>query len=197
MSKTIKDLLPDKGPISNDTLSMILNRLNDLRKLVATILLQDQLEDVTKIVHDIKKEPGSNRLFTEQECRENAPEMPLSEALDNLETMSTVKKDDDGKRLFLLHRPTEDYEYEKYIAESAYEPSEDTEWVPEYETSEEKRSAENPVVACWVPESSIKEIPHPHANTGTWGELGKNPHANRYTVIVKPGKYDLYQELKS
>jgi len=54
----------------------------------------------------------------------------------------------------------------------------------------------NPVVSCFVPSASITEIKHMQSNTGTWGNLGQNPHKNMATIVVKPGKYEIYRELK-
>lgn len=126
----------------------------------------------------------------------NEHDISHSEALDNLEDIATTRKNDSGKREFLLHRGTKDYEYEKGKDGDEFE-AEESEWVPEVMSGEVNQKNKNPVVSCWIPEGDIKEIPNPYPANATWGELGANPHRFKYKVIVKPGKYEIYQELKA
>lgn len=123
-------------------------------------------------------------------------EMTRNEALDELEKMSTMRKGIDGKREYLLHRATEDFEYEAAAGGNDYATTDDTEWAPEYMSGQNEQEDQNPVVSCWIPEDQIREVPNAVGNTGTWGELGKNPHAAKYKIVVKPGTYTMHQELR-
>ena len=103
----------------------------------------------------------------------------------------------DNKRVFLLHRPTADFEYQECIDQAEYKTKEETFWYTTFLKAEASRTAENPVVSAWIPESSIKKIENLQANTGTWGELGENPHADRAMIMVGVGVFTVYSELKS
>jgi hypothetical protein len=63
--------------------------------------------------------------------------------------------------------------------------------------AETLRQGINPIVAVWVPESQIGDVRGAQENKGAWGKLGGHPQADLVRVIVKPGKYQLYSELKS
>jgi len=77
-----------------------------------------------------------------------------------------------------------------------FETKNDTAWVLDFVTAEKMRNGASPVIACWIPKASIMDISG-DKNDGTWSEMGANPHAREFRVIVKPGKYEIYQELKS
>lgn len=172
--------------------------LSDLRSIkdhLSNILLHLQIKSlIDKISIVTESAPSKSK---------PAEGVNQADALDELETIATTKKDKDGKRTFLLHRLTADFEYQKAIRESReYETSEPTTWLAQFNSADQAQDISapgggaNPVVSCWVPEADVLRIPNGLPNTGTWGELGKNPHSHEYKVIVKPGKYELYQELK-
>jgi len=121
----------------------------------------------------------------------------LKESLDNLEQFATSRKDQKtNKREFLLHRATKDFEYEGAADGNAYTTKEDSEWAAEYIPAENKQDGSNPVISVWVPEDFVKAMPYAPGNTGTWGDLGKNPNAGKYKITVKPGTYEIHQELR-
>ena len=124
------------------------------------------------------------------------------------------------KRIFLLHRPTADFEYNKSKRAATVrspepkEPegtqgSDNTETYPDYETkidtnwvidsvlSEKIRMGKNPIVSVWVPETHIKDVRGGQQGVGAWGDLGANADKNIVTVVVKPGIYKIYSELKA
>ena len=182
--------------IPKDALAEIQESLNTLKTLVVCMLLNEQKEVIEETVED----KGADKC--ENECNgadgETSSDHDIShpEALNNLEDIATSRKDEDGKRDFLLHRGLKDYEYEKGKEGDQF-TAEESEWVPEVMSGEADQKNDNPVITCWIPEDSIKEIPNPYPNNSTWGELGSNPHRYKYKVIIKPGKYEIYQELKA
>lgn len=121
-----------------------------------------------------------------------------------LEESSVTSKMDGDKKLYLLHHATTGNEYEKSVddAESAeessneYKTSVDTEWSVTNNGGDDLAIGKKPVVSCWIPESSIKEMKNAVENTGTWGEMGENPFIEEFRVVVKPGTYTIYSELK-
>ena len=116
--------------------------------------------------------------------------------LEQLEDITTTTKEEDGTRMYLLHRPTENFEYNESADNVEYDSAADSEWYAEAMSGEINQESQNPVVSCWIPEAKIIGTDKPHPNTGTWGDMGKNPFAESYKVIVKPGKYRIYQELR-
>lgn len=127
----------------------------------------------------------------EKPKNEVKPETSGIETLSKIAATRTIN----GKREFLLHRATEDHEYAENTHDNEFQTKKETTWFPEYMTEQNDKDGANPVVSCWIPEAQIK-IPEPHINTGVWGELGKNPHAARFEVIVLSGRYQIHQEYK-
>jgi hypothetical protein len=185
----------ENNQLSVETIKQLSEKIDKLQKVIMALFLDTELSNIQSIMSQLKGEQTAPE--TIKAPAEAKSDVSHSQALDNLAQIATTKNDTLGKRLFLLYRPTEDHEYAKYIHEGSYDPETETEWTAAVMTSEKERQGKNPVVACWIPEAFVKNIPNPHINTGTWGDLGKNPFAAQYKVVVKPGKYDLYQELKS
>lgn len=181
MSKDIKELL--KNVESLDAEKDLPSLLSRLRRSLVMALVELELFNAKE---------AATSITSVQEKSENSSSDP--EAIDKLAEICTTKTKE-GSRLFLLHRPTEDYEYDKSVSEGGFTTEEETEWIPDYMTSEREQKGENPLVSCWVQEDSIV-VKNPLPNTGTWGELGENPHFEKYRVSVKPGTYKIYQELK-
>lgn len=169
----------------------ILERIKALEGMLRLLSLEKKLEDLEKRVNSI----GYGEKIEKDQPKEEKSGN-LKEALNNLEEFTTVKKDKEGKRTFLLHRPTPDFEYGKSAEDNIYETSEKTDWIAEIEAAEDQQQKKNPVVSIWVPEDKIADISGADANTGTWGNLGTNPHATKYKIWVSPGKYEIYQELR-
>jgi hypothetical protein len=171
----------------------ILKELQALKALLVNLSLMNQLDSIKDKVEEI-----SNTSKT-QEKPKDLPKSDLKElkeeAFEDLKHMAT-NEIRDGERHYILYRATEDFEYERFKVGHYYEPKEDTIWTPEYMTSQETQKKPNPAMGCWIPESSIIDIPEPFGNTSNWKESGgKNPNAFRYKLTVKPGKYEIYQEL--
>jgi hypothetical protein len=118
--------------------------------------------------------------------------------LEALAKVSTTRHNQKTKQLeYLLHRPTVDFEYEKCaVDEKTYKTEQDSVWGVDVMAAVDGQKHVNPVVSCWVPEASIKGVPNPHENVGAWDELGKNPFTSKYRVVVAPGAYEIYQEVK-
>jgi hypothetical protein len=123
------------------------------------------------------------------------------------------------KRLFLLHRPTVDFEYDQSKRASKvqsaepqevehsqgadntdtypdYETNKDTKWLVDSIVAERHRNGKNPIVSAWIPETYIQDVKGSQQGVGAWGEMGANENKDIITVIVKPGVYKIYSELK-
>lgn len=164
----------------------LMHEMQLIKDILINILLMMQASQIKELI-------GNRSLKDKIEQKSG---LSLSEAIENLAEIAVSKLNDNKKRIFLLHRPTEDYEYQKSAFENDFTTYENTEWFAKYMPSENAQKGANPVVSCWIPEESIESVPHPHEKVGTWGELGRNPFDNKYTAIVKPGKYQIHQELK-
>jgi hypothetical protein len=171
---------------STDKIELLAEKIDKLASLITLMVLNQHSDNITSSIGKIKELGGTESL------KEGNQKM----ATDQLEEITTCQKGLDGARTFLLHRPTPNSEYQDSIDGGFYEPKEKTEWVAEYEVGRSLQESDNPVISCWVPESAIDHIPTPHDNTGTWGDLGDNPSSHKYRVIVKPGKFEVYQTLK-
>lgn len=160
-------------------------------------VLADLLRLSAKLLELMAKPAGEGEALV-AEGEDHPKEPTRAEALEGLVKLATNRIDQKTQeRQFLLHRATEDFEYEGAAGGNEYSTDQDTEWVVEFMTGEKEQEDFNPVVSVWVPESAIKEIPHALANTGTWGDLGKNPNATKYKIVVAPGTYELHTELKA
>lgn len=196
MSADIKKLaesLPKKQTESKDALGAALRAVSALSDLVQLLLVEKQLSDVTAKIEDLT---GAKIALP----KEDGPS--FADALAALEEAGTSRMKD-GKREFLLHRLTEDFEYQNAQNANEYKTAADTEWLIEVgvaqlaqDRSEATLKGANPVISCWIPEDSIADIRNAQANTGSWGAMGENPHKNHYIVIVESGKYEIYSELK-
>ncbi len=182
------ELLP-KTDISVMALLDIKESLSTMKMLMLQLVMKDNKSEQ-------KSEQKSDQEIEVPELPEAEHDVSLKDALEYLKDVAINRVSDGNETEYLLHLPTQDFEYEK-CKDEAHFNAEEREWVPEVMISELNRDNKNPVVSCWVPESSIKEIPTPLAPNGTWGDLGKNPHRFRYKIIVKPGKYEIYQELRA
>lgn len=166
----------------------------------------DQVEDNIACKTPAYDDPHMDNAFAANNIRQNTGDAtPLTpfdspgtpEALERLAEFATTKKEGEVW-YYLLHRGTVNYEHEDSATDDGnwFETTEETEWVPEYMEGERDQKGVNPVVSCWIDEGRIIKVLGAQENNGTWGELGKNPHAHEYRVVVAPGKYKIYSELK-
>jgi len=171
--------------------------LVELQSLLSQLVLSIQINQLMMKLQDAVGKSKPMSVDGERDSKEPAAEkVSHSEALDELEKIATTRKTEAGSREFLLHRSTEDHEHGAATTKEAnrYENKAETSWFPEYMTGQNQKDGANPVVTCWVPEGQVASIPNPYPNTGLWKELGKNPNAARYEVLVKPGTYEITQE---
>lgn len=160
-----------------------------LQSLLIQVLMYQQVSAVLSQVGELVDKPTAEK---KNEPKKETDAKSGLELLADLSATRTVE----GKREFLLHRATEDHEYANNARGNEFTTGpDDTSWYPEYMTEQKAKDGSNPVVSCWVPEEQIK-IPEPYLNTGMWGELGKNPNAARFEVLVRHGVYQIAQEYK-
>jgi hypothetical protein len=196
MAKDIKELAGSlrRGSVGGDaTTKALLQAVEALSGLVKLMLLDKQLGALTSQVEGL----------TGTSIAPKEDEPSLSEATENLEEVATSRIVNGGKQ-FLLHRLTDNFEYQKSQNGNEYTTDKDTDWTVEFgvadlkqDRSEATLKGANPVISAWVPKGSVKGIQGAQDATGNFGDMGENPHKNRFVVIVKPGKYEIYQEQKS
>lgn len=178
------------------TLQNLTRKLEEIKQLLSQHMLENRVDRLTNEVKQLKAQQVEKDDGTPKQTG-SEPNVSLRQAIENLKNFATNRVDLKTKQtMYLLHRATKDYEYERSIRDGSYETSEPTDWVTEFPNAEAKRIDANPVVSVWVPEQQIRDIPHPHSNTSIWGDLGTNPSEHRYTIVIKPGQYVLYQQLK-
>jgi hypothetical protein len=193
MPNDIKKLLAaaKANPSDGRTMAALLDAVEALSSFVKLMVLDQQLSEL------------STQVGAATETDLPADDHSKAEALNNLEEFVSMRTDEAGKREFLLHRLTVDSEYADSIEGlNAFETHGDTEWITNLPVAEHQQDVSEieqgvaPVVSCWIHEDKIKEIPNSPSNTGIWGNLGKNPQGSKYTIIVKPGTYEIHQELR-
>jgi hypothetical protein len=193
--KKLAESLRKPGASPDATMKALLQAVEALSGLVKLLLLDKQLGDLAGKVESLTGTGlGEHKPFNEADLS--------TEVVDNLEEVATSRTKD-GKTEFLLHRLTGDFEYQKSQDGNEYKTGTDTDWSAEFgvtdlkqDRSEATLKGANPAVSCWIPKDAIKGIRGAQDNTGQWGELGENPHKNHYCIVVKPGKYEIYQELR-
>lgn len=119
----------------------------------------------------------------------------LKTALDELEKNTTVRKDGQ-KREFLLHRALADHEYAASVEGNEFDSQAQTTWRARVEMAEHEADQDsNPMVSCWIPESSIVDVPA-SGNSEDAQIATQRPQQFKFVVVVRPGKYQVYQEIK-
>jgi hypothetical protein len=184
MSKKIIELLNlTKKSIKNGELSDIQKILKEVKELLIIQILGSKLEDLKLTIKNPEIQPAK------LDKSDNS--------LKILEDITTTKHEDD-QIFYLLHIAMNSHEYEKSDTEvtNIIKLSKKTEWSAYTNGMEDLQLINSPVISCWIPESKIESVVNPEPNTGTWGELGKNPNSNKVSVMVLPGEFKLYQELR-
>lgn len=183
MINNIKNLLQNLQKNTN-TVSpeVILSELAKLKTLIIASIIQNELKDIEGVYRQFAAVP-------EEKTEDSA------KYLEYLSNNTTTSKDNTGNTLFLLHRPTQDMEYQQSVKDNTFTTKTDTDWCLDYMMGESSQIGENPVVSCWVDGKNIKPKSF-QENTGTWGDLGANPHIKTATVCVSAGEHTIYQELR-
>jgi hypothetical protein len=192
--KKLAQALP-KMPSTATTMASLVEAVERLSNMVSMLMLEKQLSDLTSKVESITG-------VKTQTVKNDNNSKDLSNLLDNLEEVTTTRRLKDGKREFLLHRLTENFEYQDAKKINEYITKQPTDWSVEIgvasleqDRSEETLKGANPVVSCFVHEDCVVGISGAQENTGTWGDMGQSPHKNKFLVKVRPGKYEMYQEI--
>jgi len=168
-----------------DVLAVLTNKLDLILQIVVNLQLKDQLRDLQPPVAASVPATAAK-----------PEEISLKEKIERLKDVGTSRTENE-KLCFVLHRPTVDFEYENGVDGQDFVTKEDTEWIADFEESTALRSGTNPVIAVWVGEDDIKDVPNAFSSVNDqFGNLGTNTSKNKYRVIVRAGKYPIYQELK-
>lgn len=175
-------------------------KLNErLMELMAEVLklVRERASTVAEPLGQGAQEParGPNDAgYDLSEPRAGAESVDRKTALESLATATTVREED-GKRQYLLHRATADHEYAANTKENQFSVKAVNEWVAKFSVAEATKAGLNPVVSCWVPEASIVSVPG-SAEPENASLAGQSPQKHKFRVLVRPGKYQIYQELK-
>lgn len=172
-----------KKPLTIDNLDQINDSLRTIKSLLLCLILKDELVDADQLLNKKEPEPASK-----------SPDR--AEVIKRLTDIAGNRIEKDGSTSFLLHRPTAQFEYENAADGMFYTTKDNLSWFAEYMSGQNGQAGANPVVSCWIPGNNIIAGVNAQGNTGLWGDLGKNPHADQFEVTVKPGKYEIYQELR-
>jgi hypothetical protein len=131
-----------------------------------------------------------------QEVENSKPDISFQEKIERLRDVAT-KKTENNEIVYLLYRPTIEFEYENGVKDLEFVTDSDSEWIADFDESQAKRHGDAPIISAWIPEKDVKDVLNAFGQeNNTWGELGTNPNKNKYRVLVKPGTYKLHQELK-
>lgn len=226
INKLFEDLKNRAPKATNLSAPQLSDLLREIKKLKSLILLS-LISNLSAAFDDIDGDdplfgsiPLKERVKNATNPKTEEPMEKVSkDLLDQLEKVATTRLDmESKKRQFLLHRPTEQDEYGKSAnptptslpnqdigsspriedeRTTSFVTHENTEWCVEFVTAEKLRNKADPVVSIWAPESDIIGVRGMEKNDGTWGELGANPHKQEIRVIIKPGTYEIYCEMKS
>ena len=234
--KATKEMKAKKAPQDSDLMALMMGALG----AVTGALNIAQIQEVNKLLQKVKQllmlkevaafKPSLGSLEKPQFSSASGtavqePNQTREAMLLGLEKLTTSKMCPVlKKRIFLLHRPTVNFEYDQGKRDSEvktpyptdtslpdsssiaqrvtentveYETDEDTNWLIDPVVAEKLRAGKNPIVAVWVPETEIKDVDGSQQGAGAWGELGANSDKNIITVVIKPGKYKIYSELKA
>jgi hypothetical protein len=237
MSEAINKILKaakkqQTSPAESDIYGVLNNCLNALTKAITV----EQLKQINEMIVKIKKllvlrEVGKidQKAFGDQKPVQikavDQPDETRKAMMLGLEKIAVNKLCQKTKKnVFLLHRATTDFEYDKSVQPSdlgeqnhtntelpnsestaiadnvnnlCFESKTDTEWVVDFSIAEKLRIGENPIVSAWIPEDEIKDVSGSQKNKSTWGEMAVNPQIQTVTVTVKPCKVKIYSELKT
>lgn len=235
MFKEIKAAKAKKDPQSSELMGLMMGAVGALTGALNLSQIQEMGKLLDKIKHLLllkevaafKPSIGSLEKpdFSKQESAPSEPDQTRTAMLLGLEKLTTSKMCPVlKKRIFLLHRPTVNFEYDqgkrdadvKYpypvvahlpnsssaaqrVTENTvdYETDKETNWLVDPVVAEKLRVGKNPIVAVWVPETDIKDVDGSQQGIGAWGDLGGSSDKDIITVVVKSGKYKIYSELKA
>lgn len=189
LSQKIKDLKDRLNEQKQTSLfQILLEKLSLIEQMIKNIQLNQEKQELKDIIADNKSLKQQN-----DQTKEN---ITLSEKIERLRDVAT-KKTENNKIFYVLYRPTVDFEYENGLKDGYFVTTEDTEWIVDFEESQEKRNGNAPVISALIPEDSVKDVLNAFGQeNSTWGDLGTNPNKDKYRILVKPGSYKIIQELK-
>ena len=179
-----------------DVIAGMADELKELKSLVKEMLLKQEIANLKDLLADLKSTEKTSDSEKDPEYNtDGLPEQDLQEALAQLEGMTSIDVQD-GVKHYLLHRPAANFEYENYADANDYETKQSTEWLAEVELAEALQVGKNPIMSCFIPESAIQSIQGQGGEVGAIAEL-KNPTSLEYRVVVKPGSYRIYRQIKA
>jgi len=182
-SETIEDVVEDVD------LKELFSESSDLKEKTLSVELLTEINESLKSLKSFVI-----KLLLRKETKKVEESVQTTQNSDIIDDIAQSRMNENVKE-YLLHRGTKDYEYQSSFEEpNMYNIKEDTEFHVVSDGGDELKTSHNPVISIWVPESKIK-ILTPKEKTGTWKELGENPHNENYLVSVSPGKYEIYSEL--
>jgi hypothetical protein len=198
------------GLVTHEYLERLTRELQKVKTLLLLSMLEDEGSGFSDLpggdpVFDVEKTPMAHRIAS---LRGRQGKVVRFDVLDQV--AGHKLNQETQKKEYVLHRACEAGEYERsVIASSAvtdlktesrpqqFKTDRSTVWWAEYISGEKARVLNNPMISCLIPDGAIEEIhdavgPISDAWTGNGGVSTKA----LIRVVVKPGTYQLFQELK-
>jgi hypothetical protein len=181
---------------NNNLLKLLYAKVSLLEEMVKNLKPFDLIDktnisEISDSLSSLKKPNNSLEISNNLK-----PDISFPEKIQRLRDVATKKIEND-QIIYLLYRPTVEFEYENSVKGLEFITQHDTEWIADFEESSIKRDGNSPIISAWIPETQIKDVLNAFGpENNTWGELGTNPNKNKYRILVKPGIYKLHQELK-
>ena len=194
MDKLIEKLKNIREAVAKSPQNDLATELREIKSMLRELLLAQEIASIKALLADLKA-PQTGKLEGSQPSPAR-PAQNRSEALEQLAGMTPMNVIDEVKH-FLLHRASGNLEYENSIDNINYTTKENTEWMAEGELADASRVGKNPVISCFIPETSIQKIVGQGEEVGALDGIGKNPTSNEYRVIVTPGTYTIYRQIKA
>ena len=194
MDKLIEKLKNIREAVAKSPQNDLATELREIKSMLRELLLAQEIASIKALLADLKG-PQTGKLEGSQPSPAR-PAQNRSEALEQLAGMTPMNVIDEVKH-FLLHRASGNLEYENSIDNINYTTKENTEWMAEGELADASRVGKNPVISCFIPETSIQKIVGQGEEVGALDGIGKNPTSNEYRVVVTPGTYTIYRQIKA
>lgn len=194
MDKLIEKLKNIREAVAKSPQNDLATELREIKSMLRELLLAQEIASIKALLADLKG-PQTGKLEGSQPSPAR-PDQSHPQALEQLAGMTPMNVID-GVKHFLLHRASGNQEYENSIDNINYTTKENTEWMAEGELADASRIGKNPVISCFIPETSIQKVAGQGEEVGALDGIGKNPTSNEYRITVTPGTYTIYRQIKA
>jgi len=204
MQQLLNKLENIKGRLRANPIADLREEIREVKSLLKEMLLAQEIASLKALIADLKgsKVQSTDDITSvagETDHDSNPQDLPMQDpesALQQLERITAMKMID-GVRNFILHRACDNFEYDNHAGKTTYDSNEETNWIADQEFADASQKGNNPVISCFIPENSIKEVVGQSGDVGGMGEALSTPTNLEYKVVVNPGSYTIYREIKN